>query len=206
MLRITPKRKPGGIIMDVLKNKYTITELSDYLNVTDHTLRYYEKEFGLSIPKDDRGRRYYMTEHANIMFQIKSMRDEGLEIKAIRKILQTENIISEPNQEMSKDPQSSLVAYNSNEHTMNELKSFFIDFKEEISCSVHNEVSIAQENLYREINKSKLELGACFENNIRKMEAKMEKHFQDVDISIGRWRDKKKAGFVKRLFSKAIKI
>jgi DNA-binding transcriptional MerR regulator len=31
--------------MDVLKERYTITELSQYLNVTDHTLRFYERNF-----------------------------------------------------------------------------------------------------------------------------------------------------------------
>lgn len=200
------KRKPGGISMDVLKDRYTITELSEYLNVTDHTLRYYEKEFGLAIPKDDRGRRYYTTVNANIMFQIKSMRDDGLEIKAIRKILQTENVICEKSRDVPDDSQSSLVAYNSNENNINELKSFFMDFKEEIASSVHTEMSAAQEYLGREINKSKLELGACFENNLRKMESKMEKHFQDVDMSLGKWREKRRTNLVKRIFGKALKF
>lgn len=190
--------------MDVLKERYTITELSEYLNVTDHTLRYYEKEFNLPIPKDERGRRYYKTELANIMYQIKSMRDQGLEIKAIRKILQDENIISEVPPAAMKDNVSSVVPYN-NDHTLSELKSFFVDFKGEIVNSVNTEVSTAKEFFAREINKSKLELGACLENNMRRIEAKMDKHFQDVDLSIGKWREKNKPGFVKRIFNKAFK-
>ncbi len=191
--------------MDILKERYTITELSEYLNVTDHTLRYYEKEFNLNIPKDERGRRYYTTEHANIMFQIKSMRDEGLEIKAIRKILQTENIIGQPPPVVPDSNASSLVQYNAGSSTLSELKSFFTDFKDELTSNIRNEVSTAQDCITKELNKSKLELGACFENNIRKMEAKMEKHFQDVDISIGKWREKNKAGFIRRVWSKAFK-
>jgi len=71
--------------VEVIKDRYSITELSGYLNVTDHTLRYYEREFNLYVPKDKRGRRYYTPELANIMYKIKTMRDEGLEIKAIKK-------------------------------------------------------------------------------------------------------------------------
>lgn len=73
--------------MEILKDRYTITELSERLGITDHALRYYEKEFNMNIPKDSRGRRYYTPEYANVMFQIKTMRDDGLEIKAIKKYL-----------------------------------------------------------------------------------------------------------------------
>lgn len=76
--------------MEILKEKYSITELSEMLQLTDHCLRFYEKELELTIPKDDRGRRYYTAEMANIMYKIKVMRSEGLEIKAIKKILQDE--------------------------------------------------------------------------------------------------------------------
>jgi len=40
--------------VEVIKDRYSITELSGYLNVTDHTLRYYEREFNLYVPKDKR--------------------------------------------------------------------------------------------------------------------------------------------------------
>jgi len=32
-----------------------------------------------------------------------------------------------------------------------------------------------------ELNKTKLELGACLENNIRRLESKLDKHFENVD-------------------------
>jgi len=48
------------------------------------------------MSKGQKGRRYYTPELANIMYKIKTMRDEGLEIKAIKKILQSENVITEP--------------------------------------------------------------------------------------------------------------
>ncbi|HPP36165.1 MAG TPA: MerR family transcriptional regulator, partial [Clostridiales bacterium] len=48
--------------MEVLKERYSITELSEMLQLSDHTLRFYEKECELEVPKDERGRRYYTTE------------------------------------------------------------------------------------------------------------------------------------------------
>jgi len=187
--------------MEILKDRYTITELSKILNVTDHALRYYEKEFNIFIPKDERGRRYYTTDLANLMYQIKNMRDEGLEIKAIRKILQSENMISEPPPVVLDDGSVSLVATNPND-SAKEMKLFFNEFKEQLTESISNEVTTAREYISREITKSKLELGACLENSMRKLESKMEKHFQDVDRSIGIWRDKNKKGLFKRLLDK----
>jgi DNA-binding transcriptional MerR regulator len=48
----------GGSSVEILRDRYTITELSQSLKITDHALRYYEKEFNIKIPKDERGRRY----------------------------------------------------------------------------------------------------------------------------------------------------
>lgn len=188
--------------MEILKDRYTITELSERLKVTDHALRYYEKEFSLTVPKDDRGRRYYTPELANIMFQVKTMRDDGLEIKAIRKILQAENNIKEPPPVVLDDGSVSLLPMEPQNNT-GEITQFFNEIKEHLSVCVSSEVASAREHITREISKSKLELGACMENSIRKLEAKMDKHFQEVDRSLGNWRDKNKKSFIKRLFHKA---
>lgn len=185
--------------MEILKDKYTITELSEKLKITDHALRYYEKEFKLNIPKDERGRRYYTAETANVMYQIKTMRDDGLEIKAIRKILESENIICDQSSIAMDDRSLSLIPIKQNE-VYPDIKQFFEEFKAELTCSISTEVSSAKEYITHEISKTKLELGACVENSARKLEAKMEKHFQDVDNSIGRWREKSKKKFLWNFF------
>jgi len=185
--------------MEILKDRYTITELSERLNATDHALRYYEKEFGLIVPKDERGRRFYSPDLANIMYKIKSMRNEGLQIKAIRKILQSENAVAYPPPVVFDDISMSLVTMDSYD-TSNDIKQFFNDFKEQLTLNVSAEVNSAKEQITKEIMKSKLELGACVENSVRKLETKMEKHFLEVDRSIGVWREKNKKGFFKHLF------
>ncbi|NLD48355.1 MAG: MerR family transcriptional regulator [Clostridiaceae bacterium] len=181
--------------MEVLKDRYSITELSGRLNVTDHTLRYYEKEFNMGIPKDKRGRRYYTPELANLMYQIKTMRDDGLEIKAIKKILQSENLIKEPPPVLNEVDAMSLT----NSGHQSDIKIFFKEFEEQITNNFSMELTCARDYLSSELNKTKLELGACFENNVRKLEGKLDKHFENVDRSIGMWRERNKGGIFKRL-------
>lgn len=188
--------------MEILKDRYTITELSQRLGITDHALRYYEKEFNMKIPKDSRGRRYYTPEYANIMFQIKTMRDDGLEIKAIKKILEPASSINEPPPVVPKNAYNSLTPIDQNSNIM-EIKNFFNEFGERITLSISTEVAAAKDQINKELNKTKLELGACMENNLRKIECKLDKHFENVDKSLALWRDKNKAGFFSRL-SKAV--
>ncbi|WP_265443793.1 MerR family transcriptional regulator [Acetivibrio straminisolvens] len=191
--------------MEVMKDRYSITELSEYLNVTDHTLRYYEREFNLYVPKDKRGRRCYTPELANIMYKIKAMRDDGLEIKAIKKILQSENIITEPPPVVTGDISVPVPKRNHSESIL-DIKTFFQEFEKQLTNSFSQEVELAKEHMTNELNKTKLELGACFENNVRRLESKLDKHFENVDRSIGMWREKNKDGLFKRLRKKVFRL
>ncbi|MDF2986582.1 MAG: transcriptional regulator, MerR family [Eubacterium sp.] len=202
--------------MDVLKDRYSITELSESLNITDHALRFYEKEFGLKIPKDNRGRRFYTTELANVMYQIKDMRDQGLELKAIRKILEDENVIHENNTGPAysgisidcEDKFPAVITPTSAQLSKNEL-AIIIDalnnMKEQVFDNISTELLSTREQISKEIHKSKLELGACVENSSRKLEIKLDRHFQEVDRSLTSWREKKNtslAGRLKKLIGK----
>lgn len=189
--------------MEVLKDRYTITELSKNLSVTDHALRYYEKEFKMYVPKDKRGRRYYTPDLANIMYQIKNMRDEGLEIKAIKKILKPEIELIAPLPE-EKNETCALTRIDAKNNAL-EIQKFFQDFSEQLTNSFSTTVTTAKEDITTEIYKTKLELGACVENNMRKFEGKMEKHFQNVDKSLGAWREKNSGSLLKKLTKKVLK-
>lgn len=189
--------------MEVLKDKYSITELSGNLQLTDHTLRFYEKEFGLVVPKDERGRRYYTAELSNILYKIKEMRSEGLEIKAIKKILK-EDLMLEPVQLVPDENSVSL------EKTINKdydtIQLFFKEFGNQLTHELSLEITQAKDNLSKEIYKTKLELGACVENSVRKLENKMDKHFQDVDRALGVWREKNNKNPLKKFFSSKLKL
>lgn len=174
--------------MEVLKERYTITELSDMLQLTDHALRYYEKEFELTVPKDERGRRYYTAELANTMYKVKVMRTEGLEIKAIKKILQEESAFVMPQASPDTTPPALIIPDNKEYEAM---QLIFTEIGKQLTKELSFEIDSAREHLTREISKSKLELGACVENGMRRLENKMEKHYQEVDKALGDWRSKK---------------
>lgn len=189
--------------MEILKDKYSITELSERLKVTDHALRYYEKEFGINIPKDERGRRFYLPEMANIMYQIKNMRDEGLEIKAIKKILEDEACIKEPPPVVIESKEVAIMQVKQSQMQIPQDLTQMLDvMKEQIAHCIVNEVAATREVISREMLKSKLELGACVENGFRKLETKMDKHFQEVDKSLGIWRSTHKKRLFPNLFKK----
>lgn len=185
--------------MEVLKERYTITELSEMLQLTDHALRFYEKEFELTVPKDERGRRYYTADLANTMYKIKVMRSEGLEIKAIKKILQDESAFVMPDAAPDTAP-SALTIPDSKEYEA--LQLIFSEVGKQLSKELSFEIDSAREHLSREITKSKLELGACVENSMRRLESKMEKHYQEVDKALGDWRNKRGRHSVKAFFSR----
>ena len=192
--------------MEILKEKYSITELSEILQLTDHTLRFYEKELGLAVPKDERGRRYYTEDLANLMYKIKVMRNEGLEIKAIKKILQ-DDPASMPVVAIQKENSDSVSILSPQNKDYENMQLFFQEIGRQLTQELTVEITAAKDQLSGEIYKSKQELGACVENSIRKLENKMEKHYQDVDRALGLWREKNKKNPFKWLFSgKKIKI
>lgn len=187
--------------MEVLKERYSITELSEMLNITDHALRFYEKEFKLTVPKDERGRRYYTTVLANIMYKVKVMRSEGLEIKAIKKILQDDCVFETP-QTYPVTESTSLISPVNMENEYEALQIIFHDIGKQLTHEISNEIITARDHLTRELTKTKLELGACVENSMRRLENKMEKHYDEVDQALGKWREKSKKRSAKRLFQK----
>ncbi len=195
--------------MDILKDRYSITELSESLNITDHALRFYEKEFGFKVPKDSRGRRFYTAELANLMYQIKEMRDQGLELKAIRKILEDENIIRANSTggvinttPLNNEQLPALMGTTSPQLSSAEL-AVIIDaldnIKEQVFNNMSTELLSTRELISKEIQKSKLELGACVENSSRKLEIKLDRHFQEVDRNLTNWRERKSSSIGGRL-------
>jgi hypothetical protein len=136
------------------------------------------------------------------------MRDEGLEIKAIKKILEDED---KAYVKGIKDPPPVIIE--SDEVAIIPNKQAQIQFPQEIAYVLDNmkvqifsciieEVAASKEHFSKEIVKNKLELGACVENGFRKLESKMDRHFQEVDNSLNIWRSKHKRRWFSNLFRK----
>lgn len=74
---------------DFMENKktYLISDASRKVEVESHVLRYWEDELKLPVKRNELGHRYY-TEEDIMEFQgIKKLKEQGLQLKAIRMIL-----------------------------------------------------------------------------------------------------------------------
>lgn len=73
------------------KTIYYISEVSKLVQVEPHVLRYWEDELSLSIRRNEMGHRSYTKEDIERFRQIKLLKEQGLQLKAIRMVLHGEN-------------------------------------------------------------------------------------------------------------------
>lgn len=64
-----------------------ISDAAKEVKVESHVLRYWEEELHLPIKRNELGHRYYTVEDVERFKQIKSMKERGLQLKAIKMIL-----------------------------------------------------------------------------------------------------------------------
>lgn len=69
------------------KTVYYISEVSKLVQVEPHVLRYWEDELSLSIGRNEMGHRSYTKEDIERFRQIKHLKEQGLQLKAIRMVL-----------------------------------------------------------------------------------------------------------------------
>lgn len=67
---------------------YYISEASKKVEVEPHVLRYWEDELKLSIGRNEMGHRYYTGKDIETLRRIKQLKEQGLQLKAIRMVLQ----------------------------------------------------------------------------------------------------------------------
>lgn len=70
-----------------MSNYLLISDAAKEVKVESHVLRYWEEELHLPIKRNELGHRYYTTEDVERFKQIKSMKERGLQLKAIKMIL-----------------------------------------------------------------------------------------------------------------------
>ncbi len=64
-----------------------ISEAAKQVQVETHVLRYWEEELQLPIKRNDMGHRYYTMEDVMRFKEIKNLKEQGLQLKAIRTVL-----------------------------------------------------------------------------------------------------------------------
>lgn len=69
------------------KKIYLISDASKKVKVESHVLRYWEDELKLPVKRNELGHRYYTEEDITEFQEIKKLKEQGLQLKAIRMIL-----------------------------------------------------------------------------------------------------------------------
>lgn len=73
--------------MENVKDSYLISETARLVGVENHVLRYWEEELKLPIRRNEMGHRYYTAEDVEQFREIKKLKEQGLQLKAIRTVL-----------------------------------------------------------------------------------------------------------------------
>ena len=69
------------------QTRYLISDAAKKVEVESHVLRYWEEELEIPIKRNELGHRYYTQEDVDRFREIKNLKEQGLQLKAIRMIL-----------------------------------------------------------------------------------------------------------------------
>lgn len=81
------KTKDNGVKEVQEEKYYSVREVSDILKIEPYLLRYYEKELGLTIKRNNKSHRVYTGEDIELIRRIIDLREKGLQLKAIEAII-----------------------------------------------------------------------------------------------------------------------
>lgn len=98
---------------------YLISDAAKQVQVESHVLRYWEDELKLPIKRNEMGHRYYTEEDITRFKEIRNLKEQGLQLKAIRSML------------LRGDMNSMVVEENNKRHVVMVNKGEFVPITEE---------------------------------------------------------------------------
>ena len=173
--------KQGGA--NVEKVRYMISDAAEMVHVETHVLRYWEEELGLVIPRNEMGHRYYTRENIKEFQQIKELKEQGYQLRAIRLILHNGKLEPINNEESNTwyvntmdEPREKEVSALSPEERMAQFRELMSDIvgqaiaqnNEALSQSIGKDV---QERVLKEMNYLMREQDEIQEERYRKLDA-----------------------------------
>ena len=173
------------------KLRYMISDAATMVNVETHVLRYWEEELELKVPRNELGHRYYTRDNIKEFQRIKSLKDQGYQLKAIKKILKEE----------SSEADVDLMPVLTAEETYDQFKEMLTSIvghaiamnNEELSESISNDV---QEKVLKEMNYLMREQEQLAEERFQRLDDALRKHVKS--------KEPKMSQKIKRMFAKAV--
>ncbi|MGN0377759.1 MAG: helix-turn-helix domain-containing protein [Suilimivivens sp.] len=81
--------------MKQAEKTYLISDAAKQVQVESHVLRYWEEELKLPIKRNEMGHRYYTEEDIARFKEVRDLKEQGLQLKAIRNMFQRGKLASE---------------------------------------------------------------------------------------------------------------
>jgi MerR family transcriptional regulator, aldehyde-responsive regulator len=171
---------------------HSIGQICELLNVEDFNLRYIEKAVNLEIKRNELGERVYSERDVETLRMILELKDQGLNYKAIKKVLEHQQ---ESAVEKEEDNQEEGLIINEDK-----LSQFMIMIKNTIDESIENKVNSRLESITNKLDnleKQNEELKEALVNE-------REKHFVEIDKKLIKWREdqeEKNKPWFKKIFT-----
>ena len=73
--------------MKQAEKTYLISDAAKRVQVESHVLRYWEEELKLPIKRNEMGHRYYTEDDIRRFQEVRDLKEQGLQLKAIRNVL-----------------------------------------------------------------------------------------------------------------------
>ncbi len=182
-----------------MEQYYLISDAAKEVNVETHVLRYWEEELALPIKRNDLGHRYYTEEDVERFRQIKTMKERGLQLKAIKVILKdgTLTMLDEEKQELScaEEKQHYELVQESSEEKTRRMQYLLQEMLKE-AVRVNNEALVQdiKEAVIKELDYQFRAREEHEEEMERKWEQRSEEHYKRIDELL-RKKVKKKLDF-----------
>ncbi|WP_113672798.1 MerR family transcriptional regulator [Vallitalea guaymasensis] len=162
--------------------RYIISDASKQLDVEPHVLRYWEEELELNIPRNELGHRYFRAEDLNILKSVKKLKEQGLQLKAIKMmlpgILEEDKLCEEedtPNQEIQEV--SKAVPMEVSESGSSKVQQF----QEFLQCVLEDTLKENNQILKEQLTK---EVSSEVRFLLEEREEKEEKRYKKLDETI----------------------
>lgn len=170
-----------------MNNRYTITEAANILGVHAHTLRYWEEELQLEIPRNEMGHRMYETKQMDTFQMVKNLKEKGYQLSAIRmKVLAlTEEMEGKADTDGSVNQEEVEITLKDTEKCSALREEKMQQFQKLMSELIKSAILENKDEIGREIGKE-LSIPIMKEMNFlaRELEDKQEERYRKLDETI----------------------
>ena len=125
------------------------------VHVETHVLRYWEEELQLPIKRNEMGHRYYTEQDISRLREIKVLKEQGLQLKAIRTVLvKEEEEAKQTEGESVTESQKNIARETEQEAVMSKAQKYMVTLSKDKSVTVESKQEVLPEYPLKEDEKN----------------------------------------------------